>query len=162
MALYVLFTLSDRQLALPAEAVAEVVLLPRLWSPPGLPAALAGVMSVRGQPVAVARLEVLLGLENGPRAGAFTPVVILQGASPWGVAVDGAAVETLEPGRVQPPPPDAVFNNCLAAVAETPAGLVLILDASRLLMAREAAVLTGFLRRAAERLELWQTPAGGE
>lgn len=155
--LHLVFDVSSTLMALPAEAVAEMVLLPRLARFPAMPAMLEGVMNLRGHAVPVIAMARLLGLGGGA-PGRFSPVVVLGGAVRWGALVDRAvAVDHLTPSP-DPPPPDLSFNDCVAAMAVGAAGgepLLPVLDPARLLTRREILVLGDFRRLAEDRLEEW-------
>jgi purine-binding chemotaxis protein CheW len=151
--LHLVFEVSSVPMALPAEAIAEVVLLPRLKRFPAQPSLLEGVMNLRGRMVPVVTMARLLGM-GALASGPFSPVVVLGGSEPWGALVDRAlAVNSLRRSG-EPPPPDLAFNDCVAAMAEGEGGLLVpVLNRERLLTRREIMVLGDFRRLAEERLE---------
>ena len=62
----VIFTIGTQHLALPGAQVSEILPLSTIHIVPGCPAALEGVISVRGDITSVMRLGDLLGLEHAP------------------------------------------------------------------------------------------------
>lgn len=154
----VVFLAAGHRLALPADAVAEIVFEPRLARPPGMPAALAGVMDWRGVLVPVVRLGRLFGLPEAP--GAFRKLVVLRRpppAAPWAVLVDEVVeVAAVADDGMKPPPPEVGgFAPCVAAMA----GDVAVLSPDRLLDHREAEAVAGQRDRVAER---WKEFALGD
>lgn len=149
-------TMAGMALALPATAIAEIVPLPRLWRPPGAPPVVFGVMDLRVQAVAVVRLDRLLGLDNDGRLGPFSPVVVLKGTAPWGVAVERAVgVHRIEAGQVAPAPADSSFNGCVEVVVPGRMPPLLLLRPERLLLVREKRALEAFAEMARERAGEW-------
>lgn len=151
MAALLLFHLSGTALAFPADAIAELVLEPRLIRLPATPTVVAGLMNRRGQPVPVVRLSRLLGLPE-PSSGLFRVLVVLSRPLHWAVLVERAdAVLDL---RTQPPPEAGMtFNNCVTALAATADAMVAVLSPERLLRRREALALEDFRQRSRERME---------
>lgn len=62
----VIFTIGPQRLALPGTQVSEILPLTTIHIVPGCPAALEGVISVRGDITSVMRLGDLLGLDHAP------------------------------------------------------------------------------------------------
>lgn len=152
------FSLAGTRLALPADAVAEVVLEPRLVRPPGMPAALAGVMDWRGVLVPVVRLGRLFGLPDIP--GAFRKLVVLRRPppmAPWAVLVDDIAeVVAVADDAMLPPPPEVGGSvPCVTAMV----GDLAVLSPDCLLDRREAEAVADLRDRAAER---WKEFALGD
>lgn len=58
----VVFTLAEQAFALPGKQIREILAAPRIYRVPGAPAALEGVISVRGEIESVVCLRRLLGL----------------------------------------------------------------------------------------------------
>ncbi len=158
--LHLIFEVSSTMMALPVEAVAEVVLLPRLGRFPAMPTMLDGVMNLRGRAVPVVAMARLLGLGEG-NPGRFSPVVVMGGTVSWGGLVDRAVAVAQLTRSPQPPPPDLTLNDCVVAMAGGEVGefggigLLPILDPARLLTRREMLVLGDFRRLAEDRLEEW-------
>ena len=78
---YVTFRLGEREFATPLDDVREVVRLSGLQALPGMAAPLAGVISLRGNPLPV------LDVRSGDRAEGDVLVVVRNG-EPCGIAVD--------------------------------------------------------------------------
>lgn len=167
---HLVFTLAGTRLALPADAVAEIVFEPRLVRPPGAPPALVGVMNLRGWLVPVVALARLFGLPPAP-AGAFRPLVVLRrpAPAPWAVRVD-EVVDVVEVAAedLRPPLGGTLFDACVAALFDACAaglyaapggGMIPVLSPDRLLDRREAETLAAMRDRAAER---WKEFALGD
>lgn len=94
------FEAGGRFLAIAADEVAEVIAAPRITRVPQAPASVRGIANLRGRVVPILSVEALLGGSPGP---APSRVIVLNGAEPVGLAVDGiralgAAVDA-EPGE---------------------------------------------------------------
>jgi purine-binding chemotaxis protein CheW len=126
------FALGRELYALPANQVHEVRPLGLLTRLPGTPAFLAGLINVRGRIVAVVDLRPLLGM---PTDSPSTSVVLVSHRS-GNVGLLVAGRPTVRPLRVadltDPPPGplSGIDSSCIRGV--TP-GLVIVLDAERLL-----------------------------
>jgi chemotaxis signal transduction protein len=145
------FAEGDTHCALPAGDVREVVFLPELSHPPGMPAILEGMMSLEGQSLPVLRAARLLGLA-AQASGIYTPAIVLK----EGRAV--LAVERLEgmlkvtPDEILPAPKGHSFNDCLSGLARTKDRDVHLLSSSQLLLKEELLRIEEFQIRANERL----------
>ena len=78
---YVTFRLGEREFATPLTDVREVLRLTGLEPLPGMEPPLAGVISVRGNPLPV------LDVRGGDRVGGDV-LVVVRGGEPCGIAVD--------------------------------------------------------------------------
>lgn len=153
---HLFFRVSGEAFALPTPDVRELVLPPRLWRPPTCPAALAGILDLRGEAIPVLRLDRLLGL--APAAGGpFAPIVVLRRrGGDWAVAAD--AVLDVAPGLSSSPVDGAAFHGCVAARLTWAAGEAHLLAPERLLQRREEAVLEEFRSLAAHRMDVeWRS-----
>ncbi|WP_300972941.1 chemotaxis protein CheW [Sphingomonas sp. LHG3406-1] len=81
------FEVGAERLAVAASAVTEVVRQPRLVRPPLAPAALAGVVSLRGRVVPVVSMAKLLSQESASGAGE-SRVIVIEQDGPVGLLVD--------------------------------------------------------------------------
>lgn len=146
------FTLAGTRLAMPTDAVAEIVFEPRLVRPPGAPPAVAGVMNLRGWLVPVVRLARLFSLPPSP-AGAFRPLIVLRRPAPWAVQVDEVAdVVAVTDADLRPPLGGTIFDQCVTAVYAAPGGqMIPVLSPDCLLDRREVEALAAMRDRAAER-----------
>ena len=79
--------------ALPAEEVAEVIRLPAVARVPQAPKGLLGLANLRGAVLPVASLQGLLGGEA--TTDAATRAIVLDGAAPVALAVDGLSELTV-------------------------------------------------------------------
>lgn len=155
---YLLFRLGTRRCALARAAVREVLPLPRLWRPPGLPKPLAGFLNLGGAPVPVLDLVRLFGLATTAEAdqALYRHILLIRGATPVGLLVDRVLdLLRLPAERLRPVPPEASLNGCAVAEIEMPDGFVHLLAADRLLLAQEAAQLAALQDGMAARLAEW-------
>jgi purine-binding chemotaxis protein CheW len=97
---FLVFQLSGRVYALPAETVAEVIRIPATARVPQAPRALIGVANLRGAVLPVVSLRALLDLEGEP--GAASRAIVLDGAAPVGIVVDAIeALFTIDAERIE-------------------------------------------------------------
>lgn len=126
------FDLGREQYALPANQVHEVRPLGVLTHLPGTPAFLAGLINVRGRIVAVVDLRPLLGLN--PDTPSTSVVLVTHRGGNIGLLVAGRpTVRPLRMAELADPPPghlSGLDSTCIRGI--TP-GLVIVLDAERLL-----------------------------
>src|SRR5712691_130838 len=127
-----LFAMGREMYALPADQVREVRPLGWLTPLPGTPAFLAGLINVRGRIVPVVDLRSLLGLNTD---GPSTSVVLVAHRSGHiGLLAAGRpTVRPLDLAELSDPPPgqlSGIDSSCIRGI--TP-GLVIVLDAERLL-----------------------------
>ncbi|MBF0356417.1 MAG: chemotaxis protein CheW [Alphaproteobacteria bacterium] len=137
--------------ALAASEVQEVVFLPELSHPPGMPSLLEGVMTLDGMAVPVIRLAALLGIQ-APATGIYTPVMVLKDAKA------ALLVERVD-DVFQPLQADLVpakdgqsFNGCVIAETRHRERDIYILSADRLLLEEEKTRLAEFKLLVEERL----------
>jgi purine-binding chemotaxis protein CheW len=126
------FDLGREQYALPASQVHEVRPVGLLTHLPGTPAFLAGLINVRGRIVAVVDLRPLLGLNTDTPS--TNVVLVTHRAGNVGLLVAGRPiVRPLRMAELADPPPgylSGLDSTCIRGI--TP-GLVIVLDAERLL-----------------------------
>jgi purine-binding chemotaxis protein CheW len=145
------FRLDGTRLALPVEAVREVVPIVRLARPPQAPAAVAGFLDLAGDAVLVLHLDRLLGCPDC-RHSPESKIIVLRGRPPLGLLVAHVeSVRTAAEFRFLPVPPEASFNGCVAALLDSAAGPVHLLAAARLLLREEQARLADYAARAQAR-----------
>ena len=123
---YVTFRLGDREFATPLDEVREVVRLIGLERLPGMEPPLAGVISLRGNPLPV------LDVRSAGRADGDVLVVMRDG-QPCGIAVD-AVTAVRAPGelRSQPESSVAALPGYVLEVLRDESGPVLLVDLERL------------------------------
>jgi len=154
-----LFQVGGQICALRTGAVQEVLFLPRLARPPGLPALVAGFLDLRGEVVPVVRLDRLLDAGSG-EPGLYTPLVVLRGPS---VALQVDRVDQVrhcEPAAMVAVRAGHCFNECAEAEVAVEGGLAHVLNPERLLLAEEHQRLQEWRERAQRYLaELEAKPA---
>src|SRR5262245_11339595 len=82
-----IFPLSGRITAIPLAEVERIVPMAELTLPPGLPAALAGVLNLAGEAIPVLRLDRLFDLPE-QSTGLYSALVILRGETPMAILAD--------------------------------------------------------------------------
>lgn len=157
---YLLVDVAGTDCALPRRAVREVLPLPRLWRPPGAPAALAGFLNLAGSAVPVLDLTILFGLGRPAtataRAALYRHLLLLHGETPLALMVDRVAdMVRVAPDRVRPIADAATLNGCVAAEIRIGERLVHGLAVDRILFAEEEARLAAQTREAQARLAEW-------
>jgi purine-binding chemotaxis protein CheW len=103
---YLTFLLGREEYAIAIERVREVVKAPPITEVPRAPAHILGVVTVRGEIVAVVDPRRRLGLPGEPPAGGAARIVIVDaGDGPCALLVDAvASVVRLPPGAIEPCP----------------------------------------------------------
>lgn len=153
----VLIAVSGWLLALPAAAIAELVHEPALVRPPHAPAALAGLLDLRGQVVPVLRPDVLLGLPM-PQPGPFRVLLVFHGTLEemanlgWALLVE-RAVAVVAADTLHPVPAGHSLGDCVVALLSVDDLTVPVLEPSRLLRRSEAQALAEFVERERYRRE---------
>jgi purine-binding chemotaxis protein CheW len=146
---YLTFLLGSEEYAVAIERVREVLKCPPVTEVPRAPAHILGVVTVRGEVVAVFDPRQRLALPGGPPPDAAGRLVIVDaGDGPCGLLVDAvASVVRLLPGSIEPCPQGIGGANadCLAGIGREDDRLFTVLDLGALLRRAPAAV-----RRAAE------------
>lgn len=153
-----LFDVGGRRCALPTAAISEVLLMPELAHPPGMPAFLAGVMNLGGTAVPVIRLDRLFGLPE-VEPGLYTPIMLLRGVTPTvGLLVDRMfGVSTVEVENAEDAPEtEGAFAECVAGLIGEGEEATYLLDVGRVLAVEERGRLAAFQVRAQERLAEWE------
>jgi purine-binding chemotaxis protein CheW len=155
---YLLVDVAGTECALPRRAVREVLPLPRLWRPPGAPAALAGFLNLAGNAVPVLDLAVLFGLGRpaAARAALYRHLVLLHGEAPLALMVDRVRdFARVAPDGVRPVADAATLNGCVSAEIRVGERLVHGLAVERILLAEEQARLAAQTKAAQARLAEW-------
>jgi len=140
---YLTFLLGREEYAVAIERVREVMKSPPITEVPRAPAHVLGVVTVRGEVVAVFDPRRRLGLPGtAPEPGHGRVVIVDAGEGPCGLLVDGvASVVRLRPGSIEPRPQGigGASAECLAGIGRQGDRLFTVLD------------LGAFLRRAPAR-----------
>ncbi|MBS0208194.1 MAG: chemotaxis protein CheW [Planctomycetes bacterium] len=150
---YLVFILAGQRYALPASHVREVLALPELARPAGMPPLLAGYVRIGATVIPVLSLARLLGVAD-TELGLFTPLLILNVPDrPLTLLVDQAdEIVSLTPGQLTPINREQSFNDCSIAVASVKERTVIILDPERLLSEQESRRLAELDALARERM----------
>lgn len=113
---HVLFRIAGEAFALPSTAVAEILPIARLATPPGLPPVLAGFLNLDGAVVAVLRAHILLELDGDP-AGLDAHMLHLRDAEPaTAILVDRVtSVEPVDDSDARPVATDQTFRDGVVA-----------------------------------------------
>jgi purine-binding chemotaxis protein CheW len=138
---YLTFLLGDEEYAVAIERVREVMRAPPITEVPHAPAHVLGVVTVRGEVLAVFDPRRRLALPGEtPAAGQGRVVVVDAGEGPCGLLVDAvSSVVRLRPGSIEPTPHGigGAATDCLAGIGRHADRLFTVLD------------LGAFLRRSA-------------
>ena len=133
---YLGFFLGSEIYGLPLQHLREVARVAHLRRVPGAPAGVAGLVNLRGE--ILCALDARTILASAPQRTSDTPfVVALRGfADPIGLVVDSLAdIYAVFPDEVHPPPVTwpAERAVCCVGTAAVPAGLMGLLDLTRLI-----------------------------
>lgn len=156
----VVFDLGGEACALPSDFVQEIVLLPALSKPPGLPVFVAGLMNLGGAAIPVLRLHGLLGMEP-VEPNLYTPVVVLRGLGTQMALMVDRVAEVLDLAKASMVPVDSMesFNGCLVADLAFQGRIIHLLDPARLLLEKEKAAVGEFRREEQIRLDRLEATA---
>lgn len=148
---FVLFQCNDRQLALKASEVAEVLPLPNLHRPPGSPKVFAGFLNRSGGTVAVIELATVFGAEAP--GDIYRHIVRLRGAEAQDRAllVDRVLETQARASSFEPLDDQASVNGVFAGTLLIDGAPIPLLDLDRLLLAEEAARIAELSKAASER-----------
>jgi purine-binding chemotaxis protein CheW len=141
------------------ERVVPIALLAR---PPGLPAALEGVLNLGGTAVSVLRLDRLLGLPARD-PGLYSMLillkrdVLLKGGGAVAVLVDRVReVLSVPEGALLAVNEADSLRGCARAAVSLPAGYIHVLASERLLFEKEEQALSEFQAMAEQRFQHWE------
>jgi purine-binding chemotaxis protein CheW len=140
---YLTFLLAGEEYAVAIERVREVLKAPPITEVPRAPAHVCGVVTVRGEVVAVFDPRRRLGLPGAPPPEGVGRVVIVDaGGGPCGLLVDAvASVVRLRPGTIEPCPQGigGAAADCLAGIGRHGERLFTVLDLGALFRRAPAA-----------------------
>ncbi|MBP0443419.1 chemotaxis protein CheW [Roseomonas sp. SSH11] len=155
----VLFALGSLACALPREAVRALLPLPRLDTPPGLPAPMAGFLNLGGTAVPVVELARLLGVPPG-EPHPYRHLILLERpdglAGPVALLVDRVADVAPAGLPLRPAEEGLSIGDVVAGAVEAGGRVAHLLDPIRLFLAQEATILDSLSRQAQERLARWE------
>jgi purine-binding chemotaxis protein CheW len=127
------FAIGRELYALPASQVHEVRPLGWLTTLPGTPAFLAGLINVRGRIVPVVDLRSLLGMSSADSPSMSVVLVSYRGGDIGLLVTDRPTVHPLRLADLTEPPPGSLSGIDASSVRGITPGLVIVLDAERLL-----------------------------
>lgn len=164
----VVFRLYGRLAAFPAEAVDRITPMAELLCPPGLPAALEGVLNLSGAAVPVVSLARLFRLpqekSRPEKPGLYSMLVVLRLHAEGKIAVVVDRVTEIlnaPAASVRPFDREDSFNGCAEAIVDLGSPQqatepVHLLSPARIVLAKERDTLAEFREIAQQRLREWQ------
>ncbi len=153
----VVFYLAGHPCALRLECVREIVPMPQLSCPPGMPSLLQGFLNLAGTAVPVLRLDRLFGF-NEPPIELFTPLLVVKsGAGLIALLVEHVSevlVALPESGAEAPLPVETTdtFKGCVEAVVRSAGRNIHVLALDRILLEQERQCVADFQAREQARL----------
>ena len=157
-----LFDVRDTRCAIRRKAVREILPVPNLWRPPATPRPVAGFFSLGGTAVAVVRLDILFGLDEGRTHdhadlyGHLMQVDAPGSGNPLALLVD-RVVDLREIGerRLSPLHETGTLNGCVEAEIDMDGRLVHLLSLDKILFAEEQQAIAALGAKAQDRLGEW-------
>ena len=153
---YLVFHAAQDRYAIEANEVREIVHLPDTIRMPGQPTVLHGFLNLRGQSVPVVSLAALFKQSNPTEPGLYAPVIVLgTGSDPSRLAILADAVEevtTVSAESIEPVDRNHSFNDCATAQFSTNEGMIAVLTAERLLLAKEQLCIASLQEQVEKRL----------
>lgn len=151
---YLVFDVAGRRCALAREHVRRILPLPMLGRPPGLPAAVEGILDLAGSAIPVIRLDRLFGLTPAPLHAYQHLILLAHGPPTLALLADRATgVVTVADAAVVPLPDGETFNGCATGHLASDGGPIHLLSVERLLTRREHDALAEFQAAEQRRLE---------
>jgi purine-binding chemotaxis protein CheW len=139
---FLTFRIGQEEFAVPIERVREVLKAPNITEVPRAPAHVLGVVTVRGEVVAVVDARGRLGLESASGSGGGGRIVIVDaGEGALGLLVDAvASVVRLPRGAIEPCPQgiSAAASDCVTGIGRWRDRLFMVVDVATLLGRRPA------------------------
>lgn len=142
---HVLFEIGSGAFALPAVAVSEVLPLPQLSTPPGLPEAVAGFLDFGGAIVPVLHTGRLLDLDDS-EPGLYAHLLLLHAEKPsLALLVDRVtAVRAVPPTDRRPIDDGQTFRGCVVGEIASLSGTAHLLSVERLVSEGERRKIAEF------------------
>lgn len=148
---YIRFSLGEEEYAMPLLRVREVIAMPDITSIPQTPSYFLGIMNLRGQVITILDLRTKLGIK--PANTSEVAVIICDlGSISIGVVVDSInSVLTPKAGELseRPTMQGGKAADYITGVYRKEAGLVLLLDISKLLSVEDQGVAKSQAKKAA-------------
>lgn len=156
---HVLFRIGAEAFALPVAAVSEVLPLPELSTPPGVPDAAAGFLEFAGTIIPVLRTGRLLDLECG-EPGLYAHILLLRGDGPGlALLVDRVtSVRAVPIDDQRPVGDDQTFRGCVVGEITDTGRPAHILSVERLILEGERRKIAAFGDAETRRRSLLETP----
>jgi purine-binding chemotaxis protein CheW len=154
------FEIAGESFAIPLDTVREILPLPLLSHPPGIPSFLEGFLNLGGQAIPVLNATRLFRLQ-GPAPSPYAHLVVLETRGmPLAVLADRAAETTEVPKEsVMPVGQSLSFNDCLEGDARIGGRTVHMLSVEKLLLEEERRRIAELRAMEQERLrELEESP----
>jgi purine-binding chemotaxis protein CheW len=147
------FAVAERQYAVPAACIEQIVPLPEVACPPDAPPLLLGFVDLAGESVPAIRLHRLFQLPETP-LGLWTPLIIVRDEGRrLALLVDRVnQVVRLDAEAVLALPAGHGLSDCVQGVWRSAGGPVLLLSPQRLLLQQEQARLVELQERTQRRL----------
>jgi purine-binding chemotaxis protein CheW len=147
------FRLAGQLCALPLEKVREILPMPRLARPPGLPSLLEGFLNLGGMALPVLRLDQLFALPP-LQPGLYTPLLVLRDPDPpLALLVEQVEAVLSVPGEALLPVREGhAFNDCATAEVALGGRTLHLLSPERLLLREERQRLAELQAMAQQRL----------
>ena len=135
---FTIFNIGDETFGVDISRVLEILRVPKIFSVPGLPEFLSGVMSVRGAVIPVMDLRLRFGMTPAGRKERI--VLVRCGAEKIGFLVDEMKeILLLNPEEIKPPP--SLFRGCkteyLTGLGKKGERIILLLNIDSVLTSEE-------------------------
>lgn len=148
---YCIFTRSEREFAASVTAAREVLTGEVATPIPQAPAALVGVLNLRGEVLPLVQLDSLLGIPTRPYTPGDQIVVLSANDVDIGLVVDRVRdVRAIAPTDITAYPDGSPTAHLCRGYWSSPTGLVSVLDPTKLIDAAVRAVSTRFQQRLSE------------
>lgn len=145
---YCVFTRSEREFAATVNAAREVLTGEPATLVPQAPAALVGVLNLRGEVLPLVQLDSLLGIPTRSYTAGDQIVVLSSGDIDIGLVVDRVRdVRAIPPAEIAEYPSGSPASHLCRGYWPSPTGLVSVLDPAKVIAAAVRAVSQRFQQR---------------
>lgn len=157
---FFVFEAAGNSFGIPLDAIREILPLPLLSRPPGIPSIIEGFLNLGGQALAVINLKRLFRLDDSAPGPYSHLIVIKKTGTALAVFVDRAeGMIDVQPDAVMPVTQNYSFNDCLEADAKSGARTVHILSIEKLLLKEEQSRISELQKMEQERLDQIMEPS---